>query len=306
MIDQQETEAYLERGRRYQPPIVGQWSVPSTDEVRLAVYDLGGDGPALIISHATGFCGPVYGPFAEALADRYHCYAFDFRAHGHSTRPNRELLWDGMADDVKAVVDAVSPERAPYAVGHSMGGAALILAEVANPGLLRAIWAFEPILFPDLGSGRHPSFMSDNARRRRDRFDSRDDAYRRFGSKPPLNLFDPRSLRAYVDYGLVDADADATGDNGTDGGVVLGCRPEDEASVFEYHNSGAREAAGRLKIPCVVVASGDGGRPAEAVIDTAHEHDNLDLAVVDELTHFGHLQAPDAMADHAAAYFDSL
>ena len=35
-------------------------TVPSTDGVTLAVHDLGGDGPPLLLCHATGFHGRVW------------------------------------------------------------------------------------------------------------------------------------------------------------------------------------------------------------------------------------------------------
>ena len=45
--------------------------------------------------------------------------------------------WDGFADDVLAVVDAWGRSTDLVAVGHSKGGAALLLAEQRRPGHLR-------------------------------------------------------------------------------------------------------------------------------------------------------------------------
>ena len=61
--------------------------VTSPDGVRLAVHDLGGDGPPLLLSHATGFHGHVFAPLAAALSARFHCWAIDYRGHGSSERP---------------------------------------------------------------------------------------------------------------------------------------------------------------------------------------------------------------------------
>ena len=52
-------------------------SVSSSDGVELAVHDLGGRGPTLLVSHATGFHGRCYLPVAAALADRFHTIAFE-------------------------------------------------------------------------------------------------------------------------------------------------------------------------------------------------------------------------------------
>jgi hypothetical protein len=44
--------------------------VESSDGVPVAVHDLGGRGPALLISHATGFNAHSYLPMAAALPAR--------------------------------------------------------------------------------------------------------------------------------------------------------------------------------------------------------------------------------------------
>ena len=61
--------------------------VASTDGVSLALHDLGGDGPALLLCHPTGFHAMTWAPVAAALAGVAHCWALDFRGHGDSTRP---------------------------------------------------------------------------------------------------------------------------------------------------------------------------------------------------------------------------
>src|SRR5262245_55304750 len=99
--------------------------VDSTDGVRLAVHDLGGDGPSLLFSHATGFHGYVFQPLAEQLADRYHSWAVDYRGHGDSSPPaSGSFAWDGMQADADAAVAAVA-NNPLFALGHSMGGTAL-------------------------------------------------------------------------------------------------------------------------------------------------------------------------------------
>ena len=85
--------------------------VSSTDGVELEVHDLGGDGPDLLLVHATGFHGRVWEPLAAHL-DGFHRWSVDMRAHGDSTAPDdRPLEWDGFADDVLAVVDALGLDR---------------------------------------------------------------------------------------------------------------------------------------------------------------------------------------------------
>src|SRR5215211_1592773 len=125
--------------------------VPSTDGVTIAVHELTpvADGRStLLCSHATGFHGHCWLPFTEVLNDRFHSIALDYRAHGHSTDPqSRQIDWHDFGEDARAVVDALGL-RGCVGIGHSMGGAALLMAELARPGSFRALALFEPIVFP--------------------------------------------------------------------------------------------------------------------------------------------------------------
>ena len=208
--------------------------VPSTDGVSIAVHDLGGDGPALLVSHATGFHGRCYLPVARALDSRRHSIAFDYRGHGDTPRPDGPVEWRRYGDDAVAMATWLSERTgAPIdAFGHSMGGACLLMAAYRQPELFRRLVVFEPIVFPPSGI-RPPdteSPMVAGARRRRSTFHSFQAAFDNYAAKPPLNGFTPEALRAYVDYGFF---RDSHG-------VHLKCRPETEADTFAtggYHDT---------------------------------------------------------------------
>ena len=282
---------------------VRQFHVRSSDGVSVAAYDLGGNGPDLLFCHATGFCGMVWRPMAEALARHFHCYALDFRGHGRSTLPQNDhdsnMVWTGMADDVHAVVDAISGGSPVHGVGHSLGGGAMVLAEAARPGTFEACWAFEPILFaapPPLEGpdAPHPSHMSDQARRRRAVFDSRAEVYERYRARPPLDQLDDRCLREYIEYGFRDL---------PDGTVELACSPETEARTFEQHRTGADSLIGELSIPYAMAIGIEHERPAEAVVAVAERFPHLELVRYPDLSHFGPLQQPERLAADIAARF---
>jgi pimeloyl-ACP methyl ester carboxylesterase len=264
--------------------------LPSTDGVGLAVHDLGGDGPPLLLAHATGFCGPVLAPLAAALADRFHCWAFDARGHGASQWPQGlDWAWPGFADDVLAVVDGLGLER-PHGFGHSCGGAALLDAEARRPGTFTALGCYEPIVWPELtaelAASRRP--LVSGALKRRDQFPSRQDAYDNFASKPPLESFDAKALRAYVECGFV-ADKE---------GVRLRCPPFVEASI--YRQGLAHDGFTRLPLVSCPVRIGWGGRSVamERAVPEAQAGVLPDATVVtfDDLGHFGPMEAPRAVA----------
>ena len=266
-------------------------SVASTDGVTLALHDLGGDGPPLLMCHPTGFLGMTWGPMAAELAGSAHCWALDFRGHGDSTPPaSGDFAWRGMADDVLAVVDDLGLAEI-RAVGHSMGGTALLMAEQRRPGTFAGLWLFEPIVFPPLeGGGGRPNPMAAAARRRRARFADRAAAYANFSSKPPLDSIAPAALRAYVDHGLR---ARSDGD-----GVELSCSPETEARVFEngmVHDTFAR--LGEVTCPVTVAAGGDADGPAQMAPVIAGALPGGVFERHPTLTHFGPMEDPAVMAE---------
>ncbi len=279
------------------PPIQ---QVPSTDGVTLALIDLGGEGPPLLFCHPTGFHGMVWAPLAERLAGVAHCWAVDFRGHGDSSVPaSMDFAWERMVDDVLAVVDHLGT-AAVKAVGHSMGGAALLMAEMRRPGTLAGLWLYEPIVMPRLDGVPPSNPIAAAARRRRRSFPDSDAAYANFAAKPPLNALDPAALRSYVDHGLRPSHA-ADGDHA----VELKCAPEVEALVFE--NGVAADAfhrLGEVRIPVTVAASEDGGAPARVapLIVDALPQGRLEL--FPELTHFGPMEDPAGIAAAIRAALD--
>jgi pimeloyl-ACP methyl ester carboxylesterase len=266
-------------------------SVPSTDGVELAIHDLGGHGPVLLVAHATGFHGIAYQPLATELASRFHTVAFDFRAHGDSPRPaRRELDWLGMSEDVLAVVDTLD-DGPLYAFGHSMGGCALVLAELTRPGTFQSMYLFEPVLIP---TRVYPTTLDSNpmaaaASRRHPVFGSRVAAYENYASKPPLNELREDALRAYVEHGFRERD---------DGTVELKCSPADEAETFMFGAStGAFERLGDVRCP-VTIARGvaESFGPAafcEAQVEALPAGRFVGF---DDLGHFGPLQDPPRIA----------
>lgn len=262
----------------------------SPDGVEVAVHDLGGSGPDVLLVHATGFCGTVFAPLAAHLRDAFRCWAVDLRGHGLSGAPAAfDDGWQGFADDVLTAVDGLGLER-PVAVGHSCGGAATLLAEANRPGTFRFVWCYEPIVWPDPEQARsRAERLARGARRRRDQFPSRQDAYENFAAKPPFSTLAPAALRAYVDCGFADED---------DGSVRLRCRPDVEAEV--YRQAVTLDRFGRLgEVDCpVVVASGgrtDAITPALAA-QLAEALPRGRVEVYDHLAHFGPLEDPAAAA----------
>ena len=269
----------------------------STRDVEVAAYDLGGDGPPLLLAHATGFHGRVLAPLAARLADRFHGYAFDERGHGDSGVPaGLDFDWHGLADDVLATVDGFGLER-PVGFGHSAGAAALLLAEAARPGTFAGLYCYEAIVIPGPAlEGPHDNPLAEGAVRRRPVFASRDEAFANYAGKPPFSVLDHEVLRAYVDHGFRDRD---------DGTVELKCKPEHEAAMYRMSFvHGAYERFPEIRCP-VVLACGEhtDAFPPALVARQAEPLPDVRIEVFPDLGHFGPLQDPDTVAASLAKAF---
>jgi pimeloyl-ACP methyl ester carboxylesterase len=270
-------------------------TVDSTDGVRLAVHELGSPDPEarpLLLCHATGFHGRVWRALADELPDR-RCLAIDFRGFGDSTEQDGELTWDGFGQDVLAVVDAL--DLGPVqAVGHSKGGAAILLAEEARPGTIERAVCFEPIVFPPMEGRPGPNHLAEITKKRREVFDSYEDAIANFSAKPPLGSLRPDVLEDYVRHGFTQQ---------ADGSVRLKARREHESETYETGSSHDGFAhLGEVACPVLVAHGGDADGPAQIAPLVADALPHGELRAFPELGHFGPLEDPAGFAALVAGF----
>lgn len=277
-------------------------TVTGTDGVRLAVHGLGGEGPPVLLVHATGFHGRCWVPLAESLTPHFTVWAIDLRGHGSSERPpgGRYDDWDLLAGDLLAAVDAIGG-GGWRAAGWSLGGGLALLAEARRPGTFEAIACYEPVVVPPGAFGsatptsgeaavdgsptRNGNPLAVLARKRRPVFASRAAAVENYRSKPPFSAFTPRALECYVEHGFVDR---------PDGSVTLACTREDEAAVFEGAVlSPTWSRLHRVRAPVAVLAGSDPDDPVGALAgEVARRLPRGGLRRFAHLDHFGPMTAP--------------
>lgn len=261
--------------------------------MQIATWDLGGEGPELILIHGTGFHGRCWAPMAPVLGRSFHVWALDQRGHGQSGHRGDRAYddWGGFVDDLLAVIDHLGLGR-PFAAGHSLGAAVAILAEQQRPGTFAAIYAYEPIIIPPpiiaLAEGNRR--LRDLALKRRNVFDSVAAARANFAGKRPFDRFDPAVLDAYLEGGLIAQ---------PDGTVALSCPGDEEASVYEgatrHH---AYDHLGEMDLPVTVAGSAEGGDLDPAVLgDLAGRIRGARLEPLRGVTHFGPMEEPARVAD---------
>jgi len=273
-----------------------KFSVSSSDNVQLSAYkyvvDSSASATSILFSHANGFHGRCFDPVIETLVADYGCVSFDLRGHGDSAvSSDWPVAWQGYGDDALAMAKSIA--KPTIAVGHSMGGAALVMAALVEPKLFRALILYEPIIFPPAireiaSKNSGPSPLVEGARRRRKTFATRADAFANYASKLPMNTFDPLALHAFVDHGFRDVSDH----------IELKCAPEHEARNFEMGATHETwDQLNNLQVPTWVVSGAKQlGQPSGFAANIAEQISNSHFVEWQDLGHFGPMQQPERLA----------
>lgn len=123
--------------------------VVTADRRRIAYVEAGA-GPDLVLIHGTLMTADDMrlGPMG-ALAERFHCIAFDRPGHGWSDhrRGVDASLWS-QAATLRAAVRALGLSR-PLLCGHSFGAAVALAYGMDHPAEVAGVVALAPICFPE-------------------------------------------------------------------------------------------------------------------------------------------------------------
>lgn len=188
--------------------------------------DYKGNGPALLLLHATGFLPWTWHPVARRLKEKFRVIAPYFCDHREADPHMGGLGWLSLAEDLTHFCAALSLE-APYLIGHSMGATVVTLAHAAHGTPAAGVVLIEPIFLPEtlyqsrLTVEQHP--LAAKAIKRRNTWTDRDEAITDFKRKPFFQSWDDEVLSLYVTHGITD---------NTAGGLELTCSPKREASLF--------------------------------------------------------------------------
>jgi pimeloyl-ACP methyl ester carboxylesterase len=192
--------------------------------LRLHYVDWGGEGPPIVIVHATGFLGRVYRPIALALRSIGHVYSYDQRGHGDSERPAiAEISWYRTAEDLEGFLLAMGLGGV-RAFGHSAGGTAIGAVADKRPDLITRAMIVEPVIIDQADPRQRPNDLYERTLKRKPAFDSLEAMYANFAGKPPYMTWDRDVLRDYCEYGTR-ADGD--------GRQLLKCSPEVKARLYQ-------------------------------------------------------------------------
>ncbi len=266
--------------------------------LELSVFEWPAEGPAVFLSHATGFHARCWDQVVERVPSA-HCFAIDMRGHGRSSKATDPdaYNWMNFGKDVAAVLRALDIRDA-LGVGHSKGGHALVTAFPQAPGAFASLLLVDPVIQTRERYQAQPSAGGEHfAARRRNEWASWEEMRDRFASRPPFSLWQPEILRDYCEFGLLPAPSGE--------GYVLACPPEVEAATY----AGAATAdpypsIAQVNVPVRILRArtqvgGAGDMSGSPTLPTLVElFANATDESHPEFTHFIPMEAPDLVARH--------
>jgi pimeloyl-ACP methyl ester carboxylesterase len=188
------------------------------------LYD--GQGPTVIMLHATGFLPWLWHPIARALSPACRVIAPYFCDHRESDPEKGGLDWMILARDFTAFCKGLDIE-APYLVGHSMGATVLTIAAAQHELAPAGMVLIEPIFLPqDFYRARirvqdHP--LAAKSIKRRNHWQDEPEALTYLQSRTLFKKWDAEMLSLYVRYGMKQNE---------ESGLELACSPKKEAALF--------------------------------------------------------------------------
>jgi len=140
--------------------------VTAADGLEL-VFTAAGSGPiALVFIHGGMADRSFWTPQIAGLADRYRVVALDLAGHGESDGGRKEWTIARWADDVRALVEALSLERVVL-VGNSLGGPVALEAAPLLPGRVLGVVGVDTfhdarqLITPEQARARAEAFRTD-------------------------------------------------------------------------------------------------------------------------------------------------
>ena len=222
------------------------------NNIRITYFERGmafrGIKPTLLFVHATGFHARVWDKIINGLGD-FHSISIDQRGHGRSEKKKIEH-WDEVTTDVTDFIEQLDLQSI-IAIGHSMGGHALIGAAGHCEHRFLEIIAIDPVIPEESAYLDQQSFEGTPEQhptaKRRSEFDSPQEMADRLRDKGSFGLFDPEIFMDYCTYGLLP--------NEKGKGYILACPPEVEASVYmsSRSNHAIYETIRSLTIPVLIL-----------------------------------------------------
>jgi len=276
---------------------------------RSLTLSISSSGPHVVVLmvHGNGFCKELWLPViddcirglrslpaAPPPPRSVQFVALDLPCHGDSQPISSPLDWWKFGEVILEVVHKQGYRKqhsVMIGVGHSLGGAVLLMAQVLKPGTFDRLLVIEPIINTPSEYQTPAKELSDRARRRLNEFSSPEVARKYFTSRALYRNWETRVVDAWIRYGLREEAA-------ADGRTVLKlkCDPVHEAELFFrscYHD--LHDHLKKVMVPTRLLFSA-GYRSKLAYVQSNFNQDVLTCREIANATHSLPMERPEIIA----------
>lgn len=215
--------------------------------------------PIIHFAHANGFPAKTYTKLFSFLESDYEINFLE--RHAHNPLFPVTDGWERLRDELQEEIKNRYTEKIT-GIGHSLGGVLHLLTAAENPELYEQIILLDAPIISRLSSKGLLILKTLNlidrlspsqvTRYRRNLWQSKDEVYEHFKSKPKFDAFDDEVLRDYVEHATVN----------TEKGFELFFKPSVEAKIYRTLPHQLPKLKGKLKIPISYIG-GTHSREAE-------------------------------------------
>lgn len=253
---------------------------------RIPFEDYGGPGQALHFAHANAYPPGCYRQLLQKLAIKHRVTTVRFRPLWKGSRPEEMSSWATNAEDLVRFFKQEGMHGV-IGVGHSLGAVATAMAALRQPDLFRALILIEPVFLSPAVLQKLAAISSDGnllalplvetAVKRRDQWDSRQEAFDHFRQKSVFARLTDEALWDYVTFGL-------TNDNGS---LHLTYPPAWEAHIYALQVNDMWDSIPKISQPTLALR----GSETETLLPDAWRlwQQKQPEAVFNEIKGAGHL-----------------
>ena len=293
-------------GRAARRPWFGRAPVKDNSPVvagLAAEWHEGSPDVLLLLGHATGFCKEVWRPTVDCLRElgvEASVLAWDARGHGSSPALESPVTWWTFGRDLEALIAALPAETGftgdLVGVGHSMGGATVVMAETLSPSFVGMVLA-EPVIMPPPYRRRPDNPLSVLAAKRRPVFPSLEAAADSYRSKPLFADWHADAFAGYLEGGF----------RSHPQGAALVLPPELEAEVFAASaECGIHARMGEVEPPVRLLVSDERSMLSETMPAISSGFPNIVTSYMTGQSHLMVMERPDLVAAEIADFLRSL
>ena len=239
-------------------------------------------------AHANGFPAKTYNKLFAFLAEEFEIGFIE--RHGHNPKFPVTDNWKSLKDELKAEIETRYSQPI-IGIGHSLGGILHLLTAVENPEFYKQIILLDaPIISRFSSRSLHVLKMtklidryspSKITRFRRNRWQTKAEAFEHFKAKPKFDAFDEDVLRDYVEHGTVQSHK----------GFKLFFKPSIEARIYRTIPHHLPALRGKLKVPTAYIGGTDSREARLARLSFMQKHFPIDLHFL-EGSHLFPLEIP--------------